>query len=360
MNDRIYVCHTFYHAYISFLKELALREKAANEGRDYGDATMVLSKLSNDFKDSKKRFLESGIFKEVLDYDEKREDAFPGLEKYKKPGNMLVKTLNRIILTSKFAKALEADVPCDFKKYKDIYVCCDADPIGTYLNKHRIRYHAVEDGLNNLHYIDLPRVKDPKLFNFKKFLSRNLNLIVMSDGYGKYCVDMEVNNIAGHKYPRKNFVEVPRKELSDRLTDEDKKILTKAFIADYDKLEELVKEMGNDDKILILTDPLCTLDVREKIFRDIIKMYEKEGRIFLKPHPRDKLDYKTLFSDYPQFDATVPREILNFIPGVRFKKAIGVLTEMKAITFADEAIRLGADFMDAYEEPSIHRQNEYI
>ena len=118
--------------------------------------------------------------------------------------------------------------------------------------------------------------------------------------------------------------------------------------------------MGDDDKILILTDPLCTLDVREKIFRDIIKMYEKEGRIFLKPHPRDKLDYKTLFSEYPQFDATVPMEILNFIHGVRFKKAIGVLTEMKAITFADEAIRLGADFMDAYEEPSIHRQNEYI
>lgn len=182
----------------------------------------------------------------------------------------------------------------------------------------------------------------------------------MSDGYGKYCVDMEVNSIAGHKYPRKNFVEVPRKELSDRLTDEDKKILTRAFIADYDRLEALVKEMGDDDKILILTDPLCTLDVREKIFRDIIKMYEKEGRIFLKPHPRDKLDYKTLFSEYPQFDATVPMEILNFIPGVRFKKAIGVLTEMKAITFADEAIRLGADFMDAYEEPSIHRQNEYI
>ena len=94
MNDRIYVCHTFYHAYISFLKEFALRDKARKEGKDFGDATMVLSKLSNDFKDSKKRFLESGIFKEVLEYDEKREDAFPGLEKYKRPGNMLVKTLN--------------------------------------------------------------------------------------------------------------------------------------------------------------------------------------------------------------------------------------------------------------------------
>ena len=64
--------------------------------------------------------------------------------------------------------------------------------------------------------------------------------------------------------------------------------------------------------------------------------------------------------DFGYLNADVPMEILNFIPDVRFKKAIGVLTEMKAITFADEAIRLGADFMDAYEEPSIHRQNEYI
>ena len=33
------------------------------------------------------------------------------------------------------------------------------------------------------------------------------------------------------------------------------------------KLLPLVNKVG--DKILILTDPLCTLDVREKIFRDV-------------------------------------------------------------------------------------------
>ena len=113
-------------------------------------------------------------------------------------------------------------------------------------------------------------------------------------------------------------------------------------------------------KILILTDPLCTPDVREKIFRDIIERYAPEGTIFLKPHPRDELDYRNLFSEIPQFDATVPMEILNFFPGLRFKKVVAVLTEIKAIRFADEVIRLGEDFMDAYEDPLIHRQNEQI
>ena len=360
MNDRIYVCHTFYHAYISFLKELALRDKASAEGTDPGDATIVLSKLSNNFGDSRERYVATGIFKEALEYDEKREDSFPELARYKKPGNIIVNTINRIRLTNLFAKALEADIPCDFKKYRDIYVFCDKDPIVTYLNKHKIRYHALEDGLNTLKYIDLARVTDKKFFGFKEFLSRKLNLIVMPDGHSKYCVDMEVNDISAIKYPCDNYIELPRKTLTDRLTDADKEILVRAFIRDYDTLKALVKESEGEDKILILTDPLCTLDVREKIFRDIVKMYEPEGRVFIKPHPRDTLDYKTLFSDCPQFDATVPMEILNFIPGLHFKKAVGVLTEMKAVTFADEAIRLGADFMDAYEEPSIHRQNDYI
>ena len=147
----------------------------------------------------------------------------------------------------------------------------------------------------------------------------------------------------------------------DRLTEEDKQLILQAFIRDKEGLERQIAQCGAmGDKILILTDPLCSLDVREKIFRDIIAMYEKEGTIFIKPHPRDILDYRKLFGEYPQFDATVPMEMLNFFPGLRFKKVVAVLTEVKAIHFADEVIRLGEDFMDAYEDPLIHRQNEQI
>ena len=82
--------------------------------------------------------------------------------------------------------------------------------------------------------------------------------------------------------------------------------------------------------------------------------------MFLKPHPRDLLDYRRLFAEYPQFDPTVPMEMLNFFPGLRFRKVVSVLTEIKAIQFADEAVRLGPDFLDKYEDPSVHRQNEMI
>ena len=45
MNDRIYVCHTYYHAYVVFLKELHLRRKQGAEA--VGEASIVLSTLNS-------------------------------------------------------------------------------------------------------------------------------------------------------------------------------------------------------------------------------------------------------------------------------------------------------------------------
>ena len=46
----------------------------------------------------------------------------------------------------------------------------------------------------------------------------------------------------------------------------------------------------------------------EKIFRDIIDQYGKGYLIMIKQHPRDLLDYKTLFSDCILLDKTFPTE----------------------------------------------------
>lgn len=356
MKSRIYVCHTYYHVYVTFLKELALPKEKQ------GEATLVLSKMSNDFENLKSRVESTGLFRDVIEFDEKREDYFPELAKYRKDtGNFLGNLFQRIRFTRRYAQLEAPFVPVDFRQYKDIYVYCDSDPIGYYLNRNRIPYHAMEDGLNCLKNFDAARYDNRGHFKLKAFLSEKLNLIFVQNGYGKYCIDMEVNDISAIKYPCHKYVEQSRQELVERLTAEDKELILKAFIRDMDSLKRQIEESNHlGDKILILTDPLCTLEIREKIFRDIIEMYEPEGTIFLKPHPRDVLNYRELFAKYPQFDATVPMEMLNFFPGLRFKKVVAVLTEIKAIQFADEVVRLGEDFMDAYEDPLIHRQNEQI
>ena len=88
--------------------------------------------------------------------------------------------------------------------------------------------------------------------------------------------------------------------------------------------------------------------------------YEKQGQIFIKPHPRDELDYSKVFPGYPMFDGTMPMEMLNFFEGLRFDIVVTVFTDLKGITFADKLVRLGDEFMDKYEDPMIHNQNKRI
>lgn len=356
MKNRIYVCHTFYHVYVTLLKELSLPKE------EQGNASLVLSKMSIDFSELKERLVELNYFENIFEYDEKRENFFEGLEKYKKDrGNIVSNMVSRIIFTKKFSKLQEPFVPVDFKEYKDIYVYCDCDPIGYYLNGHKIRYHAVEDGLNTLVHIDAARYDNRGCFPLKAFFSKKLNLIFVQNGYGKYCIDCEVNDIKAIPNPCPYYVELPRQDLVDRLTKEDKELILRAFVRDKDKLDKLLTGVTDGGKkVLVLTEPLCDLKTREQIFRDITDMYKSDHTVFIKPHPRDELDYRSLFPEFPQFDASLPMEMLNFFEGLHFDTVVGVLTETKAIKFADEKIRLGADFLDKYEDPMIHRQNEQV
>lgn len=356
MRERVYVCHTYYHVYVTFLKELNLPIEKR------GQADLILSKMSTDFETLKTRIESVGVFQEIIEFDEKSEEFFPQLLKYRQDTKNILKNMKqRIRFTKEFAKLEEPYIPVDFREYKEIYVYCDSDPIGYYLNQNKIKYHALEDGLNCLKNYDAARYDNRGHFKLKAFLSTKLNLIFIQNGYGKYCMDMEVNDIGAIKYSCPKYIEAPRQSLVDALGEEEKQILLRAFIRDIDMLKKQIEECGKaEKKILILTEPLCTLEVRERIFRDIINMYEKEGTVFLKPHPRDMLDYHKCFPKLLQFDAAMPMELLQFFKGLHFSKVVGVLTEMKGILYADETVRLGPDFMDQYEDAHIHRQNEQI
>lgn len=234
-KSRIYVCHTFYHVYVSILKEFKLAR--AQDPNEYIKADIALSSVSTDFGDLGERLARTGIFSEVYSLDEKREDFFPELAKYRKNyGSLLRHTVNRIIFTKKLAKC---EIPymekIDFNAYRDIYVFCDSDPIGYYLNYRHIYYHAVEDGLDCLKNLDDAYVANSSHFAFKAWLSRK-NLIFIMNGWGKYCLDMEINDRSVVPTDCPRFVVEPRRELEKRLTAEQKKLMVQAFIEDADAL----------------------------------------------------------------------------------------------------------------------------
>ncbi len=347
-EGRIYVCHTYYQAYVSILKELNLPEELR------GQATLMLSTMSTDFESFKERAESIGIFRNVVMYHESRD--FPELEKYRwDRGNIFFNMFARIRYTRKLAKLNEPLVPVDLTGYRDIYVFCDADPIGYYLNMHKIPYHACEDATNTIVYYDEARHDNKGCFALKAFLSSRFNLILVQNGYAKYCIDMEVNDIAAIEYPCPKYVEVRLEELERGVQDKDKDLIIQAFVRNREDLLRQIETTDiEQDKILILTEPLCSLEVRERLFRDLAETYSREGSVYFKQHPRDLLDYKTLFAEYPQFDANVPMEVLNYFPNLHFKKVVGIWTEMGALRFADEIVRLGAPFMDRYEDPEIH------
>lgn len=363
---RIYICHTFYHVYISCLKELQILGENPKEKPAEGKAILLLSSMSNDFGNLQERAKETGLFRDVLPFDEKEESFFPELAKYHQDtGNLIKNMLQRMKFTRLFGKLLEPYIPVDFHEFEDIYVYCDSDPIGYYLATHKIHYHAVEDGLDCICYYDTARFDNRGHFEFKAWMAAR-NLIFIQNGFSKYCLDMEVNDISILEYPCKKYIEKPRKELLGNLSEKKMEILVSVFVENKEELEKALRDGADSGRpmILILTEPLCDLETRKRIFKDIIEMYQnvndQKTQIILKPHPRDVLDYEALFSEYIILDKKIPMEILNFVKGLVFEKVISVFTVPDAIEFAKEKVFLGEDFMDKYEEPEIHRQNEQI
>lgn len=353
MSERIYICHTFYHAYISFLKELALPKEKQ------GKADLMLSVMSNNFGDFALRAERTGLFNKVIIFDEKEDAYFPELARYKQDkGNLISNLVQRIKYTSKLAKLEAQYVPVNLKEYKEVYVFCDSDPIGYYLNKNHIRYHSLEDGLNCLVHFDAARYDNRGHFGLKAFMSKKLNLIFVQNGYGKYCLDMEVNDISAIEMPCPYYKELPRKKLVERLSASDKELILSAFVKNKNDVEEKLSDSSLGERTLILTDPLCDLETRTRLFKDIAKVYKAKGQIFIKPHPRDLLDYKEVFPDDPVFDPSMPMEMLDFFENIHFENVVTVYTDLTGIAFADKKVRLGHTFMDKYEDPEIHNKNQ--
>ena len=80
-----------------------------------------------------------------------------------------------------------------------------------------------------------------------------INSVAWSDfSVRKYCMDMEVNNIACLPYPIEKYIEKPREELTCDLTDEDKRILVSMFMENLEELETQLALCPAEQKRILL------------------------------------------------------------------------------------------------------------
>ena len=358
-RKRLYICHTFYHVYVTCLKEFHFRRQG-----QAAETTLWLSTLSNNFGDLQERAVKSGLFAEVHMYDEQPETAFPELAPLKEnTGSAWGNLKNRIRFCKRLGELEKPFLPADLKTFDELYVFCDSDPIGYVLNREKVRYHAVEDGLNCLRYFDAARFDNRDHFTVKKWLAKT-GLIFIQNGYGRYCIDMEVNDISALEYPCEKYVELPRRQLVEELTAEEKETLLSLFLKNREKVEEQLAEGKDMPRVLLLSEPLCDLETRKRIFADLLARYgEENGKksfVMIKQHPRDGMDYGEAFPDVTVLGADFPMEMLNFMEGLYFDKVVSVYTVVDQLQFVGEKIMLGHDFMDLYEDPKVHRKNEQI
>jgi len=243
---RVYICHTFYHAYFTALRELNLGAR--------GEATLILSTMSNNFTGMKERAEKSGLFKDVYYFDEKEDVTSKEVMAYHQDkGNLIVNFAQRIKYTKLLGKLQEDYIPVDLKGYDDVYVFCDSDPIGYYLNYKKIKYHALEDGLNSGILNNQAMMTNAGAWPLKKIMAK-MGLIFIESGYSRYCIDYIVNDISMNYMPPKNIVEWPFDSLWNKLKKADHDILAEIFVENIESLRKELAVVGNEKpKVMILT-----------------------------------------------------------------------------------------------------------
>lgn len=347
--NRIYVCHTYYHVYVSLLKELN-----DSDDKNY-KVSIVLSKVSTNFKNFKNlkdKLIKSKLFNNVFDMNEKNVIELLGeeIDSYisGNSGNLVVKLVKNIKYAKLIAIKLSKYIDIDFSKYDEIFVYSDTDPIGYYLNYKKIKYCAVEDGLDSLKYSYQSK---QRFFGVKKILA-SLGLIFMPNGFSKYAVAVEVNDKTKAFTPKKKTVELSRKTLVDNLKDRDKKLIYDIFMGEY-KIRS--NKTINDKTVLLIVQAfypgiLDSIDKQVRLYRDLINEYCKGFIVYIKPHPLDRFEYDRYFNDCIIMEKHFPLEVLNFSDDIHFNRAITVYsTSIDAINFVDEKTIVGMDFLEKYK-----------
>lgn len=325
---RLYMCNTPYHLFSTLIKEIKLDN----------DVDIVLSDKTLGYEKLELALKKSNLVNNVFIIEE---------SKFHLP-KINPSYWGNITQNKKVREAVEPYIDFDVRIYDDIYMYHDFTRFGCYIIASSIKYNLIEDGLDYFRVFD-------KFINIDLSLRRRilsfLNLNIFHYGQSRYCKSIEVNSIKDIRIPLKKVIEVPRKQLISSLTNEEKKRIYDIFMGD----KEVTTNNEENNKILILTEPLfkdCRVSSEEeqlRVYRDLIDTYNSEKyTVYIKPHPRDMLDYSKLNREHIIIDRDFPVEILNFNENIKFNKAVAITSaSIDGIKFVDNKIKVGFNYLES-------------
>ena len=332
MRKKLYVCLTYYHTLITLVKSLVNDEKYV----------IYLNNNIPEYADLKERLEATGRF-EIIEY--------PGIE-MKKDVKVYDNAVLRLLLSPKeYSRVVNKFCNLNLRDY-ELYLYHDYSLMGRYCVINKIPYHLIEDALDYFKYFDQYYNVPANSYNkgsFKFFLKEKLGMGYRLWGSSPYCIDIEVNDKNGIKIHSDKVFEVPRRELFDSLTAEQRISVYRTYAAG-----KTIDE-GKGKSAILCTQPLfsaghvSSMADQLKVFEEVVKNFQKDGfHIVIKPHPRDDADYSGVINQYGcgYIDKNLPSEILNYDPDARFDAAISITsTAINFLNYADEKIFMGMEFV---------------
>ena len=324
----LYIFSSYYHLLISIIRKMKM-------GTDADAMLVAVSKNDKIINDVKiiERLQKSGVFSNVSVVD--LSYCAKGIKHY----FCFLKTIidiRRKIRNKQY----------DLTKYDEVYIFRDYGAVGYMLSRQNIRYNLLEDGTDcyKNKYIDI--WKKRKIKKHLKYIKKVFRFYDRAQS--KYIKRIEVNNAKDLYIKHDNIVELPKKELFDSLTVEEKNVVLKVFLENENILDE--KEIN----LLILTQPLDidgfveNEEQKIEVYKKIIDEFSENGKVIIKPHPRDESDYKKIFScnsSVEVFDKSFPIELINFF-NIEIKNVVTIKsTALNNIENCKKKIELGMEYI---------------
>lgn len=300
---KIYICTTYYHVLVTLAKTLLEKSKIKNTDIIVCDDIIEAESLCQKLK-------KYNLFNKIFFVKQSEMPEFVSNNIFK---NLLYLHPFNYAMNSKY-------INVNFDNYSDIYIFHDDTKIGHYLNDAGYYYHLIEDSLNFYQKILNTPFKYAVISNWKYYLKRILNYKYLPLGNSKYVLDIEVNENKNLQIKRKKVVEINRKDLLNKAFFGYKDIILGIFF-NLD-IKDLLKE---ENKALVLTEPLYKDKILQSkqeqllFYRKIVQDLKRQKfKVYIKPHPRDSIDYSSLISDINVINRAFPIEIFNFIDGLSF------------------------------------------
>ncbi len=108
------------------------------------------------------------------------------------------------------------------------------------------------------------------------------------------------------------------------------------------------------DVTLLITQPLAddeitTYETQGAFYKDIVEKYGSK-ELVIKPHPRDRYDYKKIFPEATIITwEYVPIELIGFFENINFSKALTwCSSSIDGVHYCQDKIDLGLDYIKPY------------